>query len=324
MPRQVSVYDHYHNAALTRKIWEKTRDDFFNGFKVQNPNAGRDRYLKYIEETLFAFDGVFYMDCGESYDPLAESVSGKTLENFICKPEHVEPVKAPQNKTLRLLHAYLLVKYPQITHSLRVNDYAIQYAQMLEAKFLSWARSDQKTLSKMKRLAQSISGIFVNELLEDWPKNQRSRNADEYKAAQRHFGGPYRLLIISSMDTDPIMLVHYLSFTEKDIPKLAKGQIDHLKLGRASGAMVPVIVKPEDKTYLIRFDLFMSNRMENDLPFHFPILVENGDYTKIAKMVKINSFTANRFDYAPQCRFVRTESFEVAGKKLLDLYGVDI
>lgn len=133
------------------------------------------------------------------------------------------------------------------------------------------------------------------------------------------------MIILSLMKVEPILLVHYLSFHSDDIPKLQSGNIDAMTIGRASGAAVPFIVKPDGHSYLIRFQLFMSNRIKNDLPYDFPIIVDDGDYKQDNDgNTQINSFTAERFDYAPQSRFIRSKKFERSGQKLLDLYGVDI
>lgn len=318
--RQITVYDDY-DPVLRDRIWHKLREDFFASFKTKFTTAGRARYKEYMAECLAGFNGLFFLECGSDYDPLEEDVRGKTLENFLGKLEDNAPRFKPSEKTLRYCHAYLLVQYPKIEHSLRVNAFAQDYFNFIEAKYLSWKRSDPKTLAKVKAYSKSLCGFYASQALEDWPDKSETLDAQEFSRAQKRFGGPYRLLIISLFEDETILLCHYLSCCEQDIPHLLKGNIDKPQLGRASGAVVPSVVDLDSEFFAIRFDLLMSNRKENDVPFYSPITVahEDCDNKKI-----ITGFTASAFDYAPKTKFVHSKKFATAGKKLLDLYGVDI
>lgn len=324
MTRQITVYEEYDDPTLVKKIWEKMRDDYYSVFKAQYPNAGRGRYREIMVITITEFTGLFFYYSGEDYDPLTDEVRGKTLENFIGKPDDDTYQFHPSDRTLRYCHTYLLVRYPQISSSLRKNEYAEQYAEMLMAKYHCWKKTNSQDLQTLKSLSPQICGIYVNDILENWPDNQGLKTAPEYEAAKENFGGEYRLMILSSLKVEPILLVHYLSFSESDIPKLKQGNIDQMEIGRASGAAVPFIVGAGNRSYLIRFQLFMSNRIQSDLPYDFPIIVRDMDYTEENSNIAIHSFTAERFDYAPQSKFIRSKKFETAGKKLFDLYGVDI
>lgn len=194
MARQITIYEEYDDPTLIQKIWEKMKDDYFSVFKTRYPNAGRARYREAMAETIAGFRGMFFYDCGEEYDPLIDEVRGKTLENFIGKAKDTACRFNPMDRTLRYCHAYLLVKYPNISYSLRVNDYANQYAEMLMAKYMGWIRTDPSGLYQMKSLSRSICGVYVNEILEDWPDNQRGANVTEYRNAEQSFGGAGRIV----------------------------------------------------------------------------------------------------------------------------------
>lgn len=320
MSRQITVYENYNHPPLRQKIWEKLRDDYYGVFKAENPTSGRSTYKDKMVIQMRNFDGDFYLDNNCTYDPFADDVRSKTIENFLGKRADQEPNSNPMDKTLRFFHAYLLVKYPKIEHSLRTNDYAHDYIKILDAKYLSWKRSDQKTFDIINTLSEKLCGIYTN--MEYWPEHQSDCGMPEYKAAEKRFGGAYRMLILSMLKSEPILLAHYLSFYESDIAKLKRGVIENINIGRASGAAVPSTIGLESEDHLIRFDLLMSNRKQNDLPFYFPITIDKIDSAQHRGV--IHGFTAGGFDYAPRTHFLRTKAFELAGKKLFDLYGVDI
>jgi len=317
--KQITVYEEY-DAVLRERIRDKMRDDYYGVFKAKHPRAGRSRYKDHIADLLASYDGDFYLDCGSDYDPLEEDVRAKTLDNFLGKPDDIGARMTPSEKTLRFCHAYLLVKYPKIENSLRANAFAQDYINFMEAKYLSWKRTDPKILSKVKTYSKSLCGVYASQALENWPTSTTGFSEQEYKRAEKRFGGPYRLLILSMLEDETILLCHYLSCHEADLKHLENGNIGKLDLGRASGAAVPSVVDLESEFFAIRFDLLMSNRKENDLPFYFPITIEHDD----KKEDQINGFTASAFDYAPKTRFIRSKKFKKAGNKLLDLYGVDI
>ena len=323
MARDITLYEEY-DGGLRHRIWEKIREDYYGDFKTRFPSSGRAQYREVMSERIAQFEGQFYLDCNSQHDPLLDEVRGKTLYNFIGKQEDREPPIKPSIKTLRYCHAYLLVKYPKSGKSLRTDKFIEEYFKFVEAKYLNWKHTDPETLKRIKPYTNALCGIYVNEPLDHYPASSKHLKAPEYEEALETFGGAYRMIIITEAVGDTILLAHYMAFERKDISQLLKGDIASLKKGRASGAVIPSVIKLESKTRVIRFDLHMSNRQQNDIPFDLPIIVHEDDVNRSGSKVTIDSFTSNGFEYAPKLKFVRNKRFDKAGKKLLDLYDIDM
>lgn len=310
----VTVLEEYSNSSLVSRLWQTLRYDWWEVFKHEHPTGGRLAYHAHIYECLRAYSGQFYLDNGDEYDPSFIEIDAKTISNFAGKPSDNDVKGSAKAETLRVIHAYLQINYPDFGKSLQINHFASTYALMLRSQHIQ--TTDPDTLKTYNRIAESMTGIFVTAGLEEIfsPDFEDGPQLDEHHPECDPFINAEKIFIFTTAQAKPILHIRCFTFRRNNSEKLRQGIIDFEAacVGHLAGFAIPSFssVHRKGRKHMIDID--------DATPHYYEM---NGD--QVAKRMGLAILLHDRHcadipahAYIP----IKKRMFD-APKKPVDLYG---